>query len=175
MSRPGVDPARRAFLRGAPLTEEGRRDFRRSQSPLGPRPPWLPAGVGPEICAGCEAPCIQACPPGIMRRYGPAHRLAGAIHLWFGEAGCTLCGDCAEVCPHTPAADGRPRLGTARLERERCLAWNGVVCMSCITRCEARALHRDARGRVDLVAGRCTGCGRCVSACPADAVAVRPL
>jgi ferredoxin len=58
----------------------------------------------------------------------------------------------------------------ARLDRGACLAWNGVTCWSCLRPCEAKALSRDARGRMLLDATRCTACGDCAAVCPAGAL-----
>ncbi|MGD8308507.1 MAG: 4Fe-4S dicluster domain-containing protein [Chromatiales bacterium] len=172
MSRAGFDPARRAFLRGAPLTGEGRAGYRREQRRLGPRPPCLPE-AGEAACADCDAPCIRSCPARIIRRHGPEHRLSGTAYLWFEQAGCTFCGACAAVCPQSQAPQGTPSPGAAHLDPDRCLSWNGVVCLSCVSRCPVRALVRDSRARVAVDSGRCTGCGQCVSACPVEAIAVR--
>ena len=60
---------------------------------------------------------------------------------------------------------------------EACLAARGVVCQSCRDACgEAAVAFSWGRGGVPrplVDAGRCTGCGDCVPACPAGAIALR--
>ena len=60
---------------------------------------------------------------------------------------------------------------------EHCLAARGVYCHSCADACEETALRvAPALGgtvRILVDAERCTGCGDCVRACPADAIELR--
>jgi ferredoxin-type protein NapF len=63
-----------------------------------------------------------------------------------------------------------PRLGCARLDTTLCLAWNGVICMSCQYPRSFRAISLDRRGRPALAAPACTGCGQCVAVCPEGAI-----
>lgn len=57
-----------------------------------------------------------------------------------------------------------------------CLANRGVSCRCCEDACEVRAIRfRPRAGGVSLPrldAATCTGCGACLSACPADAFQV---
>lgn len=169
------DHRRRGLLRGELLTREGRARVERRVEPLGPWPPGLQAVA--EACGDCPGPCQPACPEDIVRFHPLEHRLTGRPYLDFSRAGCTLCGECVEACPWREAVaprSARAVAGWVRLDPQRCLAWNGILCMSCVGRCEARALALDRRRRLEVDAGRCTGCGGCVSACPVDALAVRP-
>lgn len=164
---------RRAFLSGAPLTSEGRQRYERLHRPLGPALPWLARDASTVVCAECDGPCVAACPPGIVRRHGGDHTLSGVPYLSFEDAGCDFCGACAQVCPQIPQpVTGRPALGTARVDQGTCLAWNGVVCISCLPRCPQQAFYRDGRGRVHVDEGSCNGCGACVSVCPRQAISV---
>ncbi|MCQ0988819.1 4Fe-4S dicluster domain-containing protein [Jiella marina] len=58
-----------------------------------------------------------------------------------------------------------------------CLASRGIYCRSCVESCEPGALSiRPAlggRAHVAIDAALCTGCGECVSICPAEAIALR--
>ncbi|RMD68785.1 MAG: 4Fe-4S dicluster domain-containing protein [Gammaproteobacteria bacterium] len=156
------DMSRRAFLRGAVLSKE--HQF------LGPMPPWL-GEVAAETCRACPGFCLEACGEGVIRRHPEGHALAGAPYLSFREGGCTFCGDCAGACPQG-VPRGRPRIGTAVLHRERCLAWNRVICMGCMGRCPEGAIVLDERRRPFLLEERCTGCGMCISPCPTAAIAI---
>ncbi|MGD2075508.1 MAG: 4Fe-4S binding protein [Gammaproteobacteria bacterium] len=154
-----MDPGRRAFLKGDLLSAEGRA--------LGPVPPWHRGRAMHAECAACAAPCVGACPERIVRVHPRDHALSGVPYLTFERGGCTWCGACAAACPQgLSRAPRRPKLGRVHLERGSCLSWNGVVCISCASRCVYRAINRDRSGRVTLDAEACTGCGACIAACP---------
>jgi len=64
------------------------------------------------------------------------------------------------------------KIGTALLDTIACLAWGGVVCMSCKFSCTWRAIMMDTLNRPSIDAGVCTGCGMCVSVCPKQAITI---
>jgi ferredoxin len=117
---------------------------------------------------------VAACETDVIRLHPADHDLAGQPYLNFQVAGCTYCGACAGACPCTsePAQDHTPAIGEARLDRAACLAWNDVICMACVGRCDARALVTDAGRHVRVEPARCTGCGLCVAACPTGALRI---
>ncbi len=171
-----VDPGRRGFLRGQFLSRKGREDVRRQGRLLGPLPPALPVRLVPQQpCKECDNPCVQACEPGIICLHPPGHAFSGMPFLSFESGACTFCHACVDVCPlvHSQAASEEPlRLGIAALERSICMAWNGVICMSCQTACGYRAISMDPRRRPHIDANQCTGCGACLGICPAKAIRV---
>jgi ferredoxin-type protein NapF len=176
MSQGNFNAGRRAFLSGAPLSREGRQQYRRLHRPLGPVLPGLSDDVNPAMCATCDGPCATACPTRIVLRHGREHTLTGIPYLSFDRAGCNYCGACVEACPHIAGpVNGQPVLGTARLNPQACLACNGVVCISCVPRCPQGSLHRDARGRIQVDTDSCNGCGACVSVCPVGALSVAAI
>jgi ferredoxin-type protein NapF len=63
-----------------------------------------------------------------------------------------------------------PPAGPAELDRAACMAWNGVVCMSCRFACDDLAIFMDGRGRPHVEKDRCIGCGSCVGVCPSQAI-----
>lgn len=156
----------------------GRRQVLRSRSPGLPqplRPPWaLPGAQFIHVCTRCDA-CIGACPQRILARGS-----GGFPEVRFDAGGCTFCGECARAC----AAGAIARGGEAASERwlltaaigPACLAAAGVVCRSCGEVCEAGAIRfRLAAGRAprpELDREACSGCGFCVSVCPAGAIAM---
>lgn len=168
-----MEPGRRSFLRGALLTEEGRERTRRQSRPLGPLPPGMAGALAQDGCRTCEQYCVSACTQRIVRIHPEGHRLAGLPYLDFTQAGCTLCSECSEACPvDIPAISAAEQLGSARLDQAQCLAWNNIICMSCISACRLDALITDRQRRPKVDAERCTGCGFCVSRCPVHALQV---
>ncbi len=171
-----VDPGRRGFLRGKFLTREGREDVRRQDWLLGPLPPALPFRlVEQNPCEDCDFPCLHACEPAIIHLHPPGHRFRGMPFLSFESGACTFCNACVEVCPlerGQPEAEGPARLGTATLDRATCMAWNGVICLSCQSACDYRAVTMDRRSRPHIETEACTGCGACMGICPAKAIQI---
>jgi len=174
-----VDSARRSFLRGRFLTREGRDEARGLVRTLGPRPPALPAALQWENpCEYCHHPCLAACDPGVIRLHPEDHVLRGLPYLSFEQGGCTFCRACVEVCPLKPEEDADATagaIGLARLQQDACMAWNGVICMSCEFACTHRAIRMRSQRQPVIDDERCTGCGFCVSVCPSDAISVQAL
>lgn len=147
------------------------------------RPPGaLPENEFSARCIGCGA-CMHACPTntlqpclfsdGFNRLYTPkvVPRIAGC------EEKCHLCG---HVCP-TQAIRPLPyeekrfaKIGTAVLDRHRCLAWSqNKECLVCDEVCPYNAISAyvvettKGRFKVPVVDETlCLGCGMCEQHCP---------
>jgi len=148
-------------------------------------PPLLrPPGAQPEpdflaACIRCGQ-CVEACPYGSLRlaEVGDGAAL-GTPFIEPRETPCYLCqkyGDmrCIPACPTgalQPVAEkSQVRMGTAVIDQDACLAWNGVVCRACWHACPFpdAAIELDLRGRAVVYPEACVGCGICVNACLTD-------
>jgi len=169
-----VNANRRAFLRGAYLTREGRNEEAKRQKPLGPVPPWHQGLALESHCVDCTQPCIASCEPGIIKIHPQSHDYASIPYLDFTSSGCTFCGACVEACPIEieTGNNATPRIGTLVLNRSSCIAWQDIICMSCSNACEYKAITTMHQRRPQIVTSNCTGCGKCVSVCPVNAMGV---
>lgn len=138
------------------------------------RPPWaVPEDAFAACCDRC-GDCVPACPERIIRITG-----GGFPEVDFTIGGCSFCGECRTAC------GGKALLGDPRNEPPwrlvarigpGCLANRGVVCRSCGEACDEGAIRFRLRvgtaAEPRLNSGICTGCGYCVSVCPAQAVKI---
>jgi ferredoxin len=117
---------------------------------------------------------VTACEPGIIRIHPSAHECTGTPYLDFSSSGCTYCKACVTACPLQIEVTGSdpPRIGIAQLNRDTCIAWNDVICMSCHGRCDYQAISTEYQRRARVDTERCTGCGMCVAACPMDSLRI---
>lgn len=134
------------------------------------RPPWALAEAA--FAAACEAcgRCIENCPEGIVTAGKD-----GYPEIDFTRGGCSFCAACVEACPGTALAkNGNAAWSIVAHFAPSCLSLQGIVCRLCEEACEAQAIRFTpligglAMPRVEGEA--CSGCGTCVSACPARAI-----
>lgn len=150
-----------------------------SRMPSGPRPPWSVASFDTD-CDACGV-CLPICPEAIL-----VPDAAGRPVIDFVRGGCTFCGACDQAClPRDGSAAAIDR-AAAGLEEDRlplvarlggsCISLQGVVCRLCGDPCDARAIRfrplTGGRSLPEISSETCTGCGICVSACPAGALSM---
>lgn len=131
----------------------------------------LPPGLDAAALAGCDGcgDCSRHCPAGIVVLRD------GLPELDFRRGECSFCGECAGHCPRGLfAGESVSRLPVVAGIGPSCLAVNFVDCQSCRDACPTAAIRfRPRRGGPfvpELDPSACTGCGACLSVCPADAV-----
>ena len=128
-------------------------------------------------CIRCGR-CAEVCPYRALRPGGFRLGLeAGTPVVEAREAPCWLCLRCPPVCPTgalAPVAAPRDvRMGRARVDAERCFAFQGIVCRTCLDACplQGEAIRQDAELR-PVITDRCVGCGLCEHRCPVDGAAI---
>ena len=138
------------------------------------RPPWsCEEQTFIELCTRCND-CARACPQKIIIKGG-----GGFPEVNFSTQGCDFCGLCLKSCNsgalHRHQA--HPFRFTAVIT-DQCFSMRGIVCRSCGEICEFRAISFKAivggKTKVQLSRDNCTGCGECISICPADSITMKP-
>jgi MauM/NapG family ferredoxin protein len=146
-------------------------------------PPLRPPGARDEqtfaaLCIRCDR-CVAVCPYRTLKpagwAYGPE---AGTPVLVVRDVPCWLCMLCPPACPTGALAHVRDaravRIGLARVDVERCYAFQGILCRTCVDECPypGDAIFMDGELR-PIVTEKCVGCGICEHRCPADGSAIR--
>lgn len=134
-----------------------------------------------DLCVRCGE-CIKVCP---TRGLLPSLTEAGLQGIWtprlaprVGE--CIRCMLCGRVCPTAairPIPVALMKIGTAKLNRSTCWAWNGTKrCKVCFERCPKKIIRLDDQGRPFVDEQACDGCGFCEKYCPVRqaAIVIRP-
>jgi len=134
------------------------------------RPPWsLAEATFTENCTAC-GDCIAACPQSILFK-----GRAGYPVVDFSRGACDFCAACAEACSDSAFGprDESPWRLTACFGDD-CLSSRGTTCRICAEWCGAHAirfrLEVGGRARPQIADAACTGCGACISVCPAQTI-----
>jgi ferredoxin-type protein NapF len=156
-----------------PAVDFARRGFMTLQRARPPVLPWASAEAIAANCTGC-GDCVDACPERII-----VPTAAGIPSVSFDAAGCTFCGACADACTHNVfPADRQDPWSLQAAVSDQCMELDGISCRLCDDACDTRAIRfrpqLGGRTSVEIDADSCTGCGACVSRCPAGAVSVAP-
>ncbi|MDX8366846.1 MULTISPECIES: 4Fe-4S dicluster domain-containing protein [Bacillaceae] len=147
------------------------------------------------LCVRCGK-CNQACPYDSIKMGTEAHGFGlGTPFIEARENPCRLCEDfpCVEVCPTTALSGINQvedvQMGTAIIDPEHCIAYEGVRCEVCYRECplidEAIKLDIYLKPGDDIHAvfapiidvDKCVGCGICEQRCVVDnpvAIRVKP-
>lgn len=143
-----------------------------------------PPGALPEkdflaTCIRCGL-CLEACPYRTLLLATPSHGVAlGTPYIYARRMPCYLCQGykelkCIAICPTgalRPVATWRKiTMGTAVIDRNLCLAWQGILCRACWHACPlpGEAIELDELGRALINAEKCIGCGICEYVCITD-------
>jgi len=174
-----INASRRGLITGEWLSRKDRDaiTLALARTRLGPMPPGFEMTLDALACRNCAGYCESACDIGIVQRYQEGHIWAGAPWLDFSASHCVFCGKCGDACPHIcahSAVIGSHLIGAAVIDPTRCLAFNGVFCISCQGVCDYQAIQRDRLSRPVIHSETCTGCGACVGVCPEQSIRVHP-
>ena len=185
--------SRRKFLTAAGLITTGwlggvLLERVKANAPARLRPPG--ALSEPEFLATCIrcGQCVQACPYHTLSLTTAESGIALATpDLDSRRVPCYLCQGynelkCIAACPSSalrPVANWASiRMGTAVLNRDTCLVWQGTPCRACWHACPFpnEAIVLDLRGRAIVQADQCIGCGLCDHACLTEpsSIPIRP-
>lgn len=144
------------------------------------RPPGAEEKRFISLCIRCSK-CVLACPYQSIRTASILDGLdvAGTPYIRARKTPCYLCMKCPPVCP-TGALDRsltdkrKVRMGTAVIDKDTCLAWQGTLCRSCYDDCPLidEAIKMDAELRPVVDKEKCVGCGICENVCPAEPAAI---
>jgi MauM/NapG family ferredoxin protein len=167
-----------------PLDELARPTKPPSPEPQRP-PPLRPPGLMHELilvntCIRCGK-CVEACPAEAIFPLGPEWgAAAGTPAINARERPCVLCNglQCTQVCPSgalQPTYNNKDvKMGTAILDRARCVTYHGQTCDVCFNACPIPgAVVIAGDRRVSVVDELCTGCGLCEHTCPTEPASIK--
>ncbi len=134
------------------------------------------------LCEGCPH-CSQACPYDVITHLGPASGVLEGTPVLDPNSSnpCRWCPEmhCVTACPTGALTLGHdnkspPPIGKAVLNRETCLAEEGILCDRCAVTCPSgiKAISMVNRKPV-LDREKCTGCGLCVLYCESTPISLR--
>lgn len=126
-------------------------------------------------CTKCDD-CVKACPHFVIRKAGPelGEGMIGSPIVIPKDNPCLMCEGmpCIAACT-TGALAGELSMGTAVVDEAACYMSQGQPCDYCMNDCpeKPKAIRVDVPGTAaEVIADRCTGCGKCLMICPANAI-----
>jgi ferredoxin-type protein NapG len=137
-----------------------------------------------QACIRCGL-CGTVCKSGCIRYFGLTEPEHGAFtpYIDVRDRSCVLCMRCTQVCPTgalSPVDDVVARLpdlidmGTAEVDADRCLSYQGRICGYCYDACPLPdvAIKLIPKAKPVVIEEGCVGCGRCVELCPQSPTAI---
>jgi len=135
------------------------------------RPPGaLDTGAFLATCIRCGK-CAQICPQKAIILGRGEHGLSiGTPYIQPRQGACNLCMDCSKLCPSGALRrvdKEKAHMGTAQINRDTCLAWQGDECKICYTSCPFynQAILLEDYKRPVVNPAVCAGCGICEQVC----------
>lgn len=133
------------------------------------RPPYAKAyGLFGTECPQCDGLCGPVCEEDIIKFDDDK-----IPYLDFSSSGCTDCEACLDAC--TPGVLNDKTLfiqARVKINTQRCISWESVMCFSCKEPCLDDAIIFDGLFRPEISAERCTACGFCIGRCPTGAIEI---
>ncbi|MBI2263877.1 MAG: 4Fe-4S dicluster domain-containing protein [Armatimonadetes bacterium] len=130
------------------------------------------------VCTRCGK-CVDACSYRAIKLVDAENGFAFRTPIISPrETPCYLCLECIPACPDgalLPLPKEKVRMGTAQLDRDACLAWQGHYCQTCVNRCPlsgSALVLEDLRNPV-VNSEQCVGCGVCEYVCLTYPPAIR--
>jgi ferredoxin-type protein NapH len=133
------------------------------------------------LCDGC-ALCAQSCPANAIRMNGPkTENDASSPQILAATMACVMCDGlvCAKACPTgamKPITPKTMRIAKMKLDAVKCQDRRDMdpECNYCFDRCPLRgeAITYGFRKGPEIQEQVCTGCGTCLSYCPAKPIAL---
>jgi MauM/NapG family ferredoxin protein len=134
-----------------------------------------PPGALPEaeFLAAClrYGQCAQVCPQqAIQIGRGDKGLTIGTPYIEPRSSACDLCLDCSKVCTSKAlrtVEKEKVKMGTAVINQDRCLAWQGDECKVCYASCPFynRAITLAEHKKPVVNPDVCVGCGICEHVC----------
>jgi ferredoxin len=130
-------------------------------------------------CIRCGA-CAKTCPTRtiVLSSWNEGFRQIGTPMIDALRGSCErIQGRCEQdaLCQQTCPTGAIQRVereeiktGSAIIDRDRCIAWRGGICLVCYEVCPVPEVISLDKERPVFNSELCAGCGRCVYACPAE-------
>lgn len=150
----------------------------KGNSPLRP-PGALPEKEFIKRCIKCNK-CAQICPYfSIRMAHAEWGRSMGTPMIFSRDIPCYVCMKCPPVCPTGALQNNvvnkeEVKMGIARINEEKCLPYNGIICRACFENCPIfrGAIILEDELLPKVIADKCIGCGICERVCPVEGSAI---